>query len=940
MNARAERTLNRRRAGVLAALAVVGLATLVLIAGLLPRGDTDVTRLQAAPFGDATVEAAVDILARVGVATYDGPEATEPLVEVTGPASPLALLRDQVRAMALEANAGGGIPGEEIDALIDVEEDLAPPSYILAGYVVEAETDGAEFARALMDEQEWSQAPKVVFPQLVLALFTADVVRERQAAAEADDGADPSVVLLAGPRVVGQAAAMADPGGLDRVQLAAAPSSGPCSAVTNFINNVLKFVFDSLKLGESGGIGGFFAKIWNFVVTALETVVTALIKAVTKPVLDLIAKVAAVVAMVSVVISALRPWVASIHADPAVTEKGTNSRPPDHGALVAKVDSGGMVEWPAWAEDCARVADQPLPSLKPEGAPVSWEPVQQIPPALISEDAAEPQLDSQSQARLEYTTLIDPVDDPYDTYSGWIAVSATIERPAIKQLASIAESQLLGLLPGFIADAIYAPLLKPSVDRIISRLSRLLTVTASGPATVLYHVQRDPTPSPPTPPPTPRPAPPSAPRPVPPGGGGIGGGPAGGGDGGCASTCPGSNGDPHLVTVDGYSYDFQAAGEFTLLRSGDGTFEIQARQEPYKSYGTVSINTAVAVGLAGDRVGVYTEGSDLRVLINGGEISPTTAANAGALEVRWVADGVEVLAPDSTLIWILGQAEWGLNVVIDSSEELETSGMGLLGPMEGELLPRLPDGSLLDASADFRDVLYGLFAEAWAVTEANTLFDYQAGAGPATYRDRSFPDPNAPLDFNDLTSEQRQIGLAACAAVENVALREQCAFDVVITGDASFADAYASTDELHARRGGDACRILSDEQILALTGLSVANRSPGTEGPGNSGCTWHLETGTDLIDPDTGELATWDIELGLLSPGGRAAFQEELVVFEALGYEDVAGLDDRVMVGASWEPIIAVKGDTLIAIMYIDPLSEADPKQTLIEIMRAVLDRV
>ena len=39
------------------------------------------------------------------------------------------------------------------------------------------------------------------------------------------------------------------------------------------------------------------------------------------------------------------------------------------------------------------------------------------------------------------------------------------------------------------------------------------------------------------------------------------------------------NGDPHIRTVDGKYYDFQAVGEFTLLRDTEG-LEIQVRQTP------------------------------------------------------------------------------------------------------------------------------------------------------------------------------------------------------------------------------------------------------------------------------------------------------------------------------------------------------------------------
>ena len=41
------------------------------------------------------------------------------------------------------------------------------------------------------------------------------------------------------------------------------------------------------------------------------------------------------------------------------------------------------------------------------------------------------------------------------------------------------------------------------------------------------------------------------------------------GNGPCKVGCGNSNGDPHLLTINSYRYDFQAAGEFTLLRSAD-----------------------------------------------------------------------------------------------------------------------------------------------------------------------------------------------------------------------------------------------------------------------------------------------------------------------------------------------------------------------------------
>lgn len=46
-------------------------------------------------------------------------------------------------------------------------------------------------------------------------------------------------------------------------------------------------------------------------------------------------------------------------------------------------------------------------------------------------------------------------------------------------------------------------------------------------------------------------------------------------------------GDPHTYTVDGIAYDFQAVGEFTLLRNGE-RLEIQVPQTPVQTNNPVS----------------------------------------------------------------------------------------------------------------------------------------------------------------------------------------------------------------------------------------------------------------------------------------------------------------------------------------------------------------
>ena len=81
---------------------------------------------------------------------------------------------------------------------------------------------------------------------------------------------------------------------------------------------------------------------------------------------------------------------------------------------------------------------------------------------------------------------------------------------------------------------------------------------------------------------------------------------------------PYSHGDPHLQTVDGTHYDFQSAGEFTLLR-GEG-LEIQTRQTPVQTEhplgpnehtglsSCVSINTATAIRVGPHRISFQPDG--------------------------------------------------------------------------------------------------------------------------------------------------------------------------------------------------------------------------------------------------------------------------------------------------------------------------------------------
>jgi hypothetical protein len=285
------------------------------------------------------------------------------------------------------------------------------------------------------------------------------------------------------------------------------------------------------------------------------------------------------------------------------------------------------------------------------------------------------------------------------------------------------------------------------------------------------------------------------------------GGPAGGGGGSAGGGGGSSNGDPHLHTFDGAFYDFQGAGEYTLVRSRSGDLEVQAREVPFPGRRDVSVNSAVAMRVAGDRVEVY-RGDPLEVRVNRLGFVPTAKLRSlpGGGRIRIVSGQIEVRWPDGTLarVWSVGQ--WGVAVLLKPALARRAALTGLLGNFDGKFADdfatrsgrRLPSGQ---TPSSYR-LLYRVFGDSWRIAQRQSLFDYSRGQSTRTFTIRSFP--GRLTTESSLSPRERARALRVCHRlhITNPLNFRACLLDVALTHAAAFATSSAQLERTAGGRFG------------------------------------------------------------------------------------------------------------------------------------------
>lgn len=284
---------------------------------------------------------------------------------------------------------------------------------------------------------------------------------------------------------------------------------------------------------------------------------------------------------------------------------------------------------------------------------------------------------------------------------------------------------------------------------------------------------------------------------------------------------PSSTGDPHITTINGARYDFQAAGEFVFLRDSKGP-EIQVRHTPVATKANpgderaacVSLNTAVAARVGSHRVTYepnlsgMPDPSGLQLRVDGvladlGERAIDLGGRARITRTN-VSGGLRIDFPDGTYLfvtpaWWADQSKWYLNFDLAPAGEA----LGIAGAIGRDTwLPALPDGSSMGPlPANSHDRYVGLnqrFADAWRVTDANSLFDYGSGTSTNTFTNRSWPPERPPCEVPGTTPAEpiaENLAKAACQAVRG-GENANCVYDVMVTGNPGFAATYVLSQSL------------------------------------------------------------------------------------------------------------------------------------------------
>jgi hypothetical protein len=247
-------------------------------------------------------------------------------------------------------------------------------------------------------------------------------------------------------------------------------------------------LFDSLANGLVKVVVGAA----EVTIRGAEIIVNGVVRATVSQVMAVVARIASVVGALAYIKKLVEPWRSHMTADPSSTEvRG----PPGTVTATVRVTFDA---WPSWLVDCANLAGQTLPDLKPVGARVSGWSIFTTPGGLAHRVRADERLSADATAMLEYR----PADDERrgDARQGVMTVTVGIERDDTEQLRQIfleliqnGVQSLTRSIPG-VADLIKQatqPLINQLFAEVREALVKFRIIASSVEIPIIYYQEPD-----------------------------------------------------------------------------------------------------------------------------------------------------------------------------------------------------------------------------------------------------------------------------------------------------------------------------------------------------------------------------------------------------------------------------------------------------------------
>lgn len=336
-------------------------------------------------------------------------------------------------------------------------------------------------------------------------------------------------------------------------------------------------------------------------------------------------------------------------------------------------------------------------------------------------------------------------------------------------------------------------------------------------------------------------------------------------------TCPGDDandgwgvGEPHVKTLDGLAYDFQAIGTFTYLASERNDFEIQVQQQAYQALRYASFNSALTVRDGADRIEWSIDRPD--PLLNG-VARPMVPGSAVKLRSRGVLrrtpEGYQFRSSAGDRLTVVASTEM-VDFYLRPARHRRGKVRGLLGNFDGN---RDNDFNTADGKpvavtgevVDFNHPLYAQFGASWRVSGPGLITrTLPAGANPLAFPERAPDTVNQAMAAAQVKCES--------AGVTNPEAREACAFDLAATGNEAFVRSAvrAGREELARERAVGIPLAIGTAVTGALNGreartVYTITLTPGTyllDSTGSERTSWTMEApdGTTLVSAEQGRL--------------------------------------------------------------------------------------